>query len=91
MARPKLIACSAGPLSRVSPGLEVEGYGPLKLPLVMAPEQLAALAAAAGEAAPEATAERESQPGVTIVPASRLSTHNPRESSAAGAGEGSTQ
>lgn len=75
--RPSVIACSAGPLSRVSPGLEVEGFGPLKLPLALDPGQLAALAAA-GEAPSEAAAGGP-RPGVTVVRAPRISTTNPRE------------
>ena len=44
-----VIACSAGPLTRIQPGLTLEGVGALKLPLQ--PGQVAAIKAAAGSPA----------------------------------------
>ena len=63
------LACSAAPLTRISPGLVVEGVGALKVACALPPEQLAALKAA-GEAAGEHG---------WMIPAERVTLTNPRQ------------
>lgn len=62
------LVCSAGPLTRISPGLRVAGSSMLKVPLQA--EQVAAIkAAASGES---------SGSGVWVLPAEQLEVTNPR-------------
>ncbi|PRW44532.1 hypothetical protein C2E21_6789 [Chlorella sorokiniana] len=64
------LACSAGPLTRISPGLHVAGSSALKLPLQA--EQAEAIKAAAGGDG------GGSSGGVWVLPAAQLEVTNPR-------------